>query len=70
MGKQSGGTMKTNRKVYYLNYPDKRVPMIRISGKFLNRYGINIGDKIEVDYSEDQITIKKLNQSTRKEDAI
>ena len=55
--------MKTKRKVYYLNYTEKQVPMIRLSGKYLIRYGINIGDTIKVKYTREQIVITK----TRKE---
>ena len=62
--------MKTHRKVYYLNYPDQKVPMIRLSGKFLNLIGIHIGDRIKVDYSTDQIIITKQYPSTRKEESL
>jgi len=51
--------MKTNRKVYYLNYRESQVPMIRLAGKFLQRFGICIGDSIRVEYSTDQIVITK-----------
>ena len=52
--------MKTNRKVYYLNYRESQVPMIRLAGKFLLRFGICIGDSIRVEYSTDQIVITEL----------
>ena len=51
--------MITNRKVYYLNYRESQVPMIRLAGKFLLRFGIYIGDNIRVEYSTDQIIITK-----------
>jgi len=51
--------MKTNRKVYYLNYGESQVPMIRLAGKYLRRFGICIGDSIRVEYSTDQIVITK-----------
>ena len=54
--------MKTQRKVYYLNYTDKQVPMIRLSGKYLIRYGINIGDSIKVVYTNEQIVITKIRK--------
>jgi hypothetical protein len=54
--------MKTRRKVYYLNYTNKQVPMIRLSGKYLNRYGINIGDSIKVIYTKEQIIITKIRK--------
>ena len=36
------------------------VPMIRIANRFLKDMGFNIGDKIEVQYLEKEIIIKKL----------
>ena len=62
--------MKTLRKVYYLSYPHQRVPMIRISGKYLVQYGIEVGDDIKVEYSKDQIVITKLNVKQRKEESL
>ena len=62
--------MKSTRKVYYLNYPSRRVPMIRLSGKHLNQIGIDIGDMIKVEYNQEQIIITKqirkeaLNESS------
>jgi len=61
--------MKTLRKVYYLCYPNYKVPMIRLSGKYLQQFGLNIGDSIKVDYSSDQIIItkqKSLNDGKEK----
>jgi len=58
--------MKTQRKVYYLNYTDKQVPMIRLSGKYLIRYGINIGDSIKVKYTNEQIVITKISKEVQK----
>lgn len=54
--------MKSLRKVYYLNYQSRRVPMIRLSGKHLNLIGIEIGDVIKVVYNPDQIIITKQNR--------
>ncbi len=54
--------MKTHRRVYYLNNNDKIVPMIRLSGKYLNRYGIHIGDSIKVVYTNNQIVITKISK--------
>ena len=54
--------MKTQRKVYYLNYTDKQVPMIRLCGKYHIRYGINIGDSIKVKYTNKQIVITKIRK--------
>ncbi len=58
--------MKTQRKVYYLNYTDKQVPMIRLCGKYLIRYGINIGDSIKVKYTNEQIVITKISKEVQK----
>jgi antitoxin component of MazEF toxin-antitoxin module len=51
--------MKTKRKVYYLNYREYQVPMIRLAGKYLQRFGLDIGDSIKVEYTTDQIIITK-----------
>jgi formylmethanofuran dehydrogenase subunit D len=51
--------MKAERKVYYLRYANRKVPMIRLAGKYLNQFGIEIGDSIKVEYSKGQIIIKK-----------
>jgi len=59
--------LKTNRKVYYLNYRESQVPMIRLAGKYLQRFGICIGDNIRVEYSTDQIVITKLKSFKEKQ---
>ncbi len=51
------------RKVYYAYYNDPSSsphPLICIGGKYLEKYGFEIGDAIEVNFSEHEITIKKL----------
>jgi len=61
--------MKALRKVYYLCYPNYKVPMIRLSSKYLQQFGLNIGDSIKVEYSSDQIVItkqKSLNDGKEK----
>ncbi len=60
--------MKLYRKVYYLNYPLYKVPMIRLAGKFLEHIGIHVGDRIKVEYTANQILITKQNPSERKEE--
>lgn len=51
--------MNRIRMVYYLNYREYPVPMIRLAGKYLQRFGICIGDSIKIEYSTDQIVITK-----------
>ena len=52
--------MKKKMKIYYLfNNKNERVPLIKISNKMLERYGFKIGDKVEIEYADDKITIKK-----------
>ena len=57
--------MKKTRKIYYLYQGKGFVPLIRISGKYLNDYDLNIGDRIELTLSKGEITIHKI--SNRKE---
>lgn len=52
--------MKTERKIYYFNYFDKKVPMIRLIGQYLSNYGLNIGDKVRIEIKYNQITITKI----------
>ena len=55
--------MKKTKKVYYL-YQDKQfVPYIKISGKYLKSYDLNIGDSIELTLSNGEIVIHKLNNN-------
>lgn len=55
--------MKKISKIYYLFQGKQLVPQIKISGKYLSRYGLDIGDKIEMSFSEGVISIHKLNLS-------
>jgi len=57
--------MKKIRKVYYLYQGKEFVPFIRISGKYLKGYDLNIGDKIELTLSKGEIVIHKLNRDER-----
>lgn len=55
--------MKKIRKIYYLFQGKQLVPQIKISGKYLSRYGLEIGDKVEMSFSEGEISIHKINPS-------
>jgi len=54
------------RKVYYL-HPDSEspgcpfrvIPMIRLTGKFLEGFGFYVGEAIHVEYEPGKITITK-----------
>ena len=59
--------MKKTRKIYYLHQGDDIVPLIRIAGKYLKDYDLNIGDRIQLTFSEGEITIHKINQTERSE---
>jgi len=55
--------MKKISKIYYLFQGKQLVPQIKISGKYLSRYGLDIGDKVEITLSQGEISIHKLNLS-------
>ena len=57
--------MKRTRKIYYVNQGRKCVPFIRISGKYLKEFDLNIGDTIELTLSRGEITIHKINETER-----
>jgi len=57
--------MKKIRKIYYLYQGNGFVPLIRITGKYLCDYDLNIGDRIELTLSKGEITIHKINQTER-----
>jgi hypothetical protein len=58
--------MKRTKKIYYLYQGKGIVPLIRISGKYLNNYDLNIGDKIELTLSRGKITIYKITNRKEK----
>lgn len=60
--------MKKIRKIYYLFQGKQFVPQIKISGKYLSRYGLEIGDKVEITLSQGEISIHKLNLSNNNSD--
>ncbi len=53
--------MKKTRKIYYLHQGKGFVPYIKIAGQYLSRYGLEIGDKVEITLSQGEILIQKLN---------
>ena len=55
--------MKKTRKVYYLYQGKQFIPFIKISGKYLKSYDLNIGDSIELTLSKGEIVIHKLNNN-------
>jgi len=51
------------RKVYYGYYrsPSSLAhPVIRIGGKYLERFGFAIGDRLEIRFAHKEILIKKI----------
>ena len=47
---------------YAPGHSDPSVPMIRLKGKWLLRFGFNHGDKISVLVEQEKITINKVTQ--------
>jgi len=60
--------MKKIRKIYYLFQGKHPVPQIKISGKYLSRFGLDIGDKVEITLSQGEISIHKINLSADEAD--
>ncbi|WP_448509998.1 AbrB/MazE/SpoVT family DNA-binding domain-containing protein [Immundisolibacter sp.] len=60
--------MKKIQKIYYLFQGNDYVPLIRLSGKYLSKYGLDIGDMVEITLSEGEISIHKLNLSDNNSD--
>ena len=59
---ESNGIRKL-RKVQYAFYEDKAAkphPLIRIAGKYLERFGFRIGDTVEVEIANGRIMVRKL----------
>ena len=42
---------------------DKQKPMLRIANFFLLKSGFKVGDKAEVEYLDNQLIIRKINQN-------
>lgn len=60
--------MKRKMTVSYC--ADKQKPMIRITNFFLLKSGFKVGDKIDVEYQDNQLIIKKINQKQIYEDNL
>ena len=57
--------MRKLRKVQYGHYEDKAAkphPVIRIAGKYLERFGFRIGDTVEVEIANGRIMVQKLSE--------
>lgn len=53
------------RKVFYGTYPGNRTsfhPMIRFSGKYLERLGFSVGTLMRVEFQKGKITITLVEQ--------
>jgi hypothetical protein len=53
-------------KVHYANYDFERLPphpIIRFGGKYLEKFGFNIGDRIDVRLDKGSITITKVQDA-------
>ena len=60
-----GSGMRKLRKVQYGHYEDKAAkphPVIRIAGKYLERFGFRIGDMVEVEIADGRIMVQKLSE--------
>ena len=56
--------MRKLRRVQYGHYEDKAAkphPVIRIAGKYLERFGFRIGDTVEVEIGDGRIMVRKLS---------
>jgi len=62
--------MKKINQVLYQNgakwIDPQEHPMIRIANNYLKKAGFNYGNKIEVEYQEGIVVIKKINQEVEK----
>lgn len=54
-------TLKIN---YSYDTKDKRIPFIRLKGKYLSKYGFKVGNTIQVDVEPERIVITKLKGSS------
>ena len=64
-GARNGGRggFKKTRKVQYGYYEDKAAkphPVIRIAGKYLERFGFRIGDAITLEIEDGTIMVRRL----------
>ena len=51
--------MKRIQKITYKPGDRKEKPMIRISNRYLRQYGFDVGGRIEIEYADGAITIRK-----------
>ncbi len=61
----SDGVMKKLRKIQYGHYEDKAGkphPVIRIAGKYLEKFGFRIGDAITVEIEDGRIMVRRLSE--------
>ncbi len=57
------GRLRRTRKVQYGHYEDKAAkphPVIRIAGKYLEKFGFRIGDAITVEIEDGKIMVRRL----------
>jgi len=52
-------TIKVNRRYRKLVYSSYFIPEIRLSGKWLEEIGINIGDLVSINIEENKLSITK-----------
>ena len=60
-----GNGIRKLRKVQYAFYEDKLAkphPVIRIAGKYLERFGFRIGDVVEVEIADGKIMVRNLSE--------
>ncbi len=56
-------------KVFTIGYIGERVsyPCIRIGGRWLKQFGFEIGDKIQVNITNDKLQIEKITNKEKEE---
>jgi hypothetical protein len=63
-----GGQTSKHLKVTAFPQGELYVPFVRIAGLWLSRFGLEIGDVVQINAESGKITIEKL-QTTKKEDS-
>ena len=56
-------TMAYSTDTKFVHSSDSQKPMIRIANFFLLKSGFKVGDKVEVEYQDNQLIIRKINQN-------
>lgn len=59
--------MLETRKVYYLPGAKEEVPYIKLTGKWLQELGFNVGDTIQIVKGKDIIILMKPNEEELKQ---